>query len=79
MGPPTNPRTGGFGSTRVAALTTIEQSQPQLPLKMGADVSVIAKKDWPESYPTQPVHNTWGVGGYEQAQKSFQPIVLEIS
>ena len=43
----------------------------------GADVTIISKNDWPESYPTQPVHDICGLGGYEQAQKSFQPIVLE--
>lgn len=42
----------------------------------GADVSVIARAEWPAHLPLMPVQDVWGVGGKKEALQSVEKVTF---
>ena len=70
------------------ALIKITEERPHLVLEMGgrkikglldtgADVTVIARKDWPDQWATTVTQEVFGVGGFEPAHQSVHPITFQ--
>ncbi|CAI5761955.1 endogenous retrovirus group K member 9 Pol protein-like [Podarcis lilfordi] len=72
----------------VAATFSVTEERPKIQMTLGgrmiegvldtgADCSVIASKDWPPAWPTEPASSVVGVGGSASARRSRNPILIQ--